>query len=209
MSKYTTPLYRIYHWLAQIPPKISWSKKRAITDEDKDHIAKVLASGYYVILTGNKTHLSGVLVSLLSWIKTGKWARYSHALMNCDNIEDPAQRGGYKFIEATATGVGYGSFDEVFDCDVVCLLTPSKVENSEWTAVIDTLLDQIGKPYDDLFDLADSTRESCVEVVLDALKSADYADEFKELNAMILAEGNLVPQMYRDCPDFTVAFEKI
>lgn len=206
--KYNSLFYRVYHWLAQIPPKVRWSSKYAVDDHDKEHLANILSKGYYVILTGNKSHLSGVLVSLLSWLKTGKWARYSHALMNCDNIEDPNNRGGFKFIEATATGVGYATFDEVFACDTVCLLSPTMVKNTEWTAVIDELLNQIGKPYDDLFDLSDSTHVSCVEVVLDALEKADYIDEFKNLNAMIKKEGNLIPQMYRDCSDFTSVFEK-
>ena len=208
MSKYDSPLYAIYHWLATIPPKIRWSKKHLITDEQKLEIAEKLASGYYIILTGNKTHLSGVIVSFLSWIKTGKWAKYSHALMNCDNITDPAQRDGFKFVEATAKGVSYATFDEVFDCDNVCLLTPLHVDNSEWTRVIDALTQEIGIPYDDLFDLADSTRRSCVEVVLDALKAANYGEDFDRLDAMIKKEGNLVPQMFRDCLDFFVTIEK-
>ena len=206
--KYNTILYRTYHWLAQLPPKIRWSNKHAVDEHDKDHLAAVLAKGYYIILTGNKSHLSSVLVSFLSWIKTGKWAKYSHALMNCDNIEDPLNRSGFKFVEADVKGVVYTTFDEVFACDNVCLLTPANIENSEWTAIIDALVKQVGKPYDDLFDLSDSTRVSCVEVVLDALKTANYDKELHGLGLMIATEGNLIPQMYRDCSDFTVTFEK-
>jgi hypothetical protein len=206
--KYTSIAYKIYHWLARIPPKIRWSKKYAVNAQDKEHIANILAKGYYVILTGNKSHLSGVLVSLLSWLKTGKWAKYSHALMNCDNIEDPNNTGGFKFVEAAVAGVVYTTFDEVFACDTVCLLSPANVKNEEWTAIIDELVKHIGTPYDDLFDLSDSTRVSCVEVVLEALQKADYAEEFKHFDAMIKEEGNLIPQMYRDCPDFISVFEK-
>lgn len=207
--KYSSLCYAVYHWFAKIPPKISWSKTHAITDEDKELIAEKLASGYYVILTGNKSHLSSVMVSLLSWLKTGKWARYSHALMNCDNITDPTQRGGFKFVEADVKGVVYTTFDEVFACDSVCLLSPDSIENSEWTTIIDGLLNQIGKPYDDLFDLSDSTRVSCVEVVLDALEAAHNDKELRALKSMIATEGNLIPQMYRDCVDFKVVYEKI
>ncbi len=208
MSKYSTPLYKVYHWLASIPPKIHWSNKHKITDEDKHHIAQVLASGYYIILTGHSSYLSSVMISFLSWVKTGKWSRYSHALMNCDNIENPDDRHKFKFVEATSIGVAYATFEQVFACDKVCLLSPFNISNSEWTKIIDRLLSQIGQPYDDLFDLADSTRKSCVEVVLDALKAADYHSEFQRLDSMILSEGNLVPQMYRDCSDFYVTFEK-
>lgn len=207
MSKYTTPFYRFYHWLATIPPKISWSKTRGISDADRDILAKKLASGYYIILTGSSSHLSSVLVSFLSWIKTGKWAKYSHVLMNCDNIEDAADRGAFKFVEATAKGVAYATFDEVFACDRVCLLTPKNVSNEEWTKIIDALLTELGRPYDDLFDLADSSHLSCVEVVLNALQAANYTDDFKNLSTLIQQEGNLVPQMYRDCSDFIVDLE--
>ena len=150
MSKYSTLLYRAYSWLAKIPSKIYWRKTHKLSDQDKDQIAKMLASGYYIILTGSDSHLSSKIVSLLSWIKTGKWAKYSHVLMNCDNITDPSQRSLYKFVEATSKGVTYASFNEVFACDRVCLLTPKYITNEEWTKVIDTLVNTVGKPYDDL-----------------------------------------------------------
>ena len=208
MSKYSSFSYGIYHWFAVQAPKIIWSKKHRIGEETKAELAKILAKGYYVILVGNSSHLSSVIVSLLSWIKTGKWARYSHVLMNCDNITNPDARDGFKFVEADVKGVVYTTFDEVFACDYVCLLSPSMVKNSEWTAIIDALVKQVGKPYDDLFDLSDSTRASCVEVVLNALEAADFKEEFANLRAMIDKEGNLIPQMYRDCPDFLAILEK-
>lgn len=207
MSKYTSFFYKIYNWLAKLPSKISWSNKPAITEENKQELAAILASGYYVILTGNKNHLSSVIVSFLSWVKTGVWGRYSHALINCDNITDPQDRASFKFVEATSVGVHYSTFDEIFDCDTVCLLTPASVSNAEWTSVIDALITQVGTPYDDLFDLSDSTHISCVESVLRALKSANYKNEFLVLDTMISKTGNLVPQMYRDCSDFTVRIE--
>ena len=207
MSRYQNVFYRVYHWLAEIPPKISWSRQHRITPAQRDELAQVLASGYYVILTGSSSHLSSVIVSLLTWCKTGHWGRYSHVLMNADNIENAEDRDLFKFVEATAQGVAYATFDEVFACDRVCLLTPKTVSNTEWTRVIDALLSQLGKPYDDLFDLADSTHVSCVEVVLAALAAADYAEDFANLAVMIQQQGNLVPEMYRDCVDFTVAVE--
>lgn len=208
VSNYSTLLYRVYHWFAVQAPKIIWSKKHRIGEDTKTEIAKLLASGYYIILTGNRSHLSSVIVSFLSWLKTGKWARYSHVLMNCDNITDPIERHSFKFVEADVKGVVYTTFEEVFKCDYVCLMSPTFMKNEEWTRVIDALVNQINKPYDDLFDLKDASRASCVEVVLDALAAANYREGFANLQAMIDAEGNLIPQMYRDCPDFAVVIER-
>jgi hypothetical protein len=208
MSKYETVWYKLYNKIASLPSKISWRKQGKLTVTDKEEIAKHFASGYYIILTGSTSHLSSVIVSLLSWIKTGVWARYSHVLINCDNITDASDTASFKFMEATATGVHYSTFDEIFNCDHVCLLTPNSVSNEEWTKIIDGLLKQKGKKYDDLFDLADSTRVSCVEVVLNALKAADYENDFKDLERLIIEEGNLVPQMYRQSQDFKVTYER-
>lgn len=207
MSKYDSTWYKIYTSIASLPSKITWRKKGRLSKEQKIFLAKHLAQGYYIILTGSRSHLSSVIVSFLSWIKTGTWARYSHVLMNCDNITNPEDTNSFKFMEATAVGVHYSTFDEVFNCDTVCLLTPRFVSNEEWTKIIDGLLKQKGKKYDDLFDLSDTSRVSCVELILDALKSADYANDFQDLDRLIKKEGNLVPQMYRQSDDFTVAFE--
>lgn len=211
MSKYSTLLYKIYHWIAMLPGKVSWnswSKKTYITAADREQLAELFAHGYYIILTGDKHHLSSIVVSFLSWIKTGVWANYSHALMNCDNITDPSDTSGFKFMEATGKGVHYSTFDQVFECDTVCLLTPTRIDNQEWTKIIDALLKQQGKPYDDLFDLADDTHVSCVELVLNALKAVNYEEEFADLKELIAKEKNLVPQMFRTCRDFVVKYEK-
>lgn len=208
MSKYSTLLYKLYHWVAMIPGKISWSKTHKITVTDKEELARLLANGYYIILTGSRSHLSSIVVYFMTWVKTGVWANYSHALMNCDNITDPADMQSFKFVEATATGVHYSTFEEVFACDTVCLLTPNNIDNAEWTKIIDALLKQQGKPYDDLFDLSDDTHVSCVELVLNALKAVDYEQEFANLKDLIEKEKNLVPQMYRSCTDFMVKYEK-
>jgi hypothetical protein len=208
MDKYTTLWYKIYNTLASLPAKISWRRQGKLTEQQRLILAEKLAQGYYIILTGSTSHLSSVIVSLLSWIKTGTWAKYSHVLLNCDNITNPNDRNSFKFVEATSAGVHPSTFDQVFNCDYVCLLSPAQVSNEEWTAIIDAAVKQQGKRYDDLFDLSDSSRVSCVELVLNALKAADYANDFTDLEQLIIKEGNLVPQMYRTSRDFKVAYEQ-
>lgn len=207
MSIYDNIFYKAYHAFVLQISKIHWREKKKITEEEKVEIAKLLASGYYIILTSDNSKLSSLIVKVLSFISTGEKPKYSHVLMNCDNIEDPNDRNSFKFLEATSAGVHYSTFDQVFDCDNVCLLTPKTIENEEWTKIIDNLVEQNGKPYDDLFNLSDTTHLSCVELVLGALKSIDYINHFAEFDTLIAKKGNLTPQMYRDCNDFKVKVE--
>ena len=206
--RYSGLFYRVYHYLASIPPKIAFKTRDPLTQEERQHLIELFARGYYIILTGNNWHLSSLSVKVLTWIKTGKWTRYSHALMNCDYVLDASQVDQMKFMEATVKGVHFSPFDEVFDCDSVCILSPAKLDNSEWSDIIDALVKHAGRPYDDLFQLADASHISCVELVRNALK-ADYSydQNFINLERLILREGNLVPQMFRDCEDFRVVYE--
>lgn len=180
-----------------------------LSDHDTRTISKLLSSGYYIILTGEKWSLKSFIVKFLTLILTGKWTNYSHVLMNCDNVIDENAVSSFKFVEAVPKyGVHYIDFNTAFRCDNVCLLTPRTVDNEEWTRIIDGLLQQTGKPYDSLFDLSNNTKVSCVELVLDALKSSDYKEDFANFDNLINSTGNLVPQMFKDCPDFSVVFEK-
>lgn len=201
--------YKIYHWLASIPPKIQFKNRDPLSKEEKEELIKLLASGYYIILTGNKYHLSSLMVKLMTFMKTWKWTRYSHVFMNCDFMDDPNQVDKFKFVEATVTGVHYSTFDEVFDCDTVCILTPSNMPNKEWSNVIDKLLFYHGRPYDDLFQLSEESSISCVELVRNALKGGDpdYHKNFSHLEQLIQWEGNLMPHMFRECIDFKLVYE--
>lgn len=206
--KYSGLIYRIYHWFAQIPPMIRFKTKDPLTPEEKQKIINLLASGYYIILTGNNYHLSSLFVKFMTLIKLKKKTRYSHVLMNCDFMEKPEDVGRFKFMEATVAGVHYSTFDEVFDCDTVCLLSPTHMKNERWTEVIDALLRYNGRPYDDLFQLADQNYISCVELVRIALMANnEYNENFAKFEEMIIQEGNLLPQMFRDCEDFKVVYE--
>lgn len=203
-------IYHIYHYITQEIPKIRVPvKEPVLSEERKALLIEKLALGYYVVLTRDKRHLSSWFVSLFTLFLTRQWGKYTHAFMNCDYVATPDDVDKFKFLEATSIGVHYSTFDEVFNgCSDICLLTPRGLSNVDWTTIIDTLVKENGKPYDDLFDLADSNKLSCVEVILNSLRSLpDYTEHFKELDFLIKTKGNLVPQMYRQCKDFSVEME--
>lgn len=183
---------------------VYWSLKEV----DHDNLRELLKPNYYIILTRRKCHLTTYLISFASWTVTGKGVHYTHALMNVDdgNIKND---NDFKLMEATATGVHYSTFMQVFDCDSVVLLRPKGYTDHDWQEALDGLLAQHGKLYDNLFDIADDTRVSCVEMCRQALmQEDDYATKFANLEALIEKHGNkLTPQMLYDCGDFEVAFE--
>jgi hypothetical protein len=178
-----------------------------LTEDDQMTIRKMLKDNYFIILTRRKSHLTTYLIALVSAIVTGKFAHYTHALMNVEG--DLETLDGYKLIEATSTGVHWSTFEEVFDCDSVVLLSPRGLSLHGWTVVLDTVKSQLGKEYDDLFDIASDQNVSCVEMVYWGLKSLpDYETRFPELVQLIRTRGNdLTPQMLYDCGDLDVAFE--
>ena len=187
-------------------------KYYSLTEDDLNLLRQKLKQHYYVILNHRKSHLTTYLIGFGNLIKTGKWSYYCHAFMN---VDDGTAEGdeGYKFIEATAEGVHFSTFMQVFDCDGVVLLRPKGMTDQEYTDLMDkyiatTAEQQIGKAYDDLFDLMDDNFQSCVETVRKCLMSMpDYEKRFPNFEATIKKFGNLTPQMYYDCPDFEVAFE--
>ncbi len=178
-----------------------------LTPEDHDKLFELLKPGYYIILTRRNTHLTTYLIALASRIKEGKFAHYTHALMNCNN-EKVRDKHQLTFIEATGKGVGYSFFDQVLDCDSVCLLKPKNVDETEWIDIIDKMYQQYGKEYDTVFDLSESDKLSCVEMVRVALMAdPNYEKDFSDFEAMIKKYGNLTPQLFRDSPDFEVVLE--
>lgn len=190
---------------------ITWDKPRALltgrshnlTVNDWLKIITLVGDGYYVILTRKKSHLSTYLVMLGNFITTGRFGHYSHALMNVEGDNVP-----FKLVEATAKGVHYSRINEVLNCDSVAILKPKHYSACELQRCIDFLLDDIGKPYDDLFDLLDQSRMSCVEVVRGALMMLpDYQVRMANFEEMIRREKTLTPQMFYDCPDFEIVLE--
>jgi len=213
-----TWLAKIWIWCVTLTGRIKWSKFVSwlrggkpywdLTPDELAVIREMLASNYYVILTYRKTHLSSYGIGFIGWLKTGKWSRYTHSLMN---LEGPVVNDDdFRLVEATGKGVHLSTFEEVFDCDRVCLLRPKGYDATDWIDAMDALLQNQGKPYDNLFNLADDTSVSCVELVRDALMAApDYAANFAAFERDIAKRKNLIPQMFRDCPDFEVVIELI
>lgn len=191
------------HLIAKRNGGVYWS----LTADEHAKIKELLAKNYVIISTARKCHLTTYLIRLLSIIKGSKNPTYSHVLMNVEG-DDPATDDDYRLIEATGVGVHYSTFMQVFDCDSVCIMKPKAVTHEEWNIAIDAAMLELGKPYDEIFNLNDDSHVSCVEMVRCAMKKIpDYKSKFPVFEQMIESSGNLTPQMYRDCPDFEVILE--
>lgn len=202
--------------------KIHWPSKSYISVSDQAKIKNMLIDNYFVILTYRKNHLSTFFVNLSTFVLTRKWGQWSHALMNIEDkvvfdqdfrlldinkkLEMTARDRA--LIEATGAGVHVSPFDKVFDVHAAVLLSPKGMTLEEWRTLVDHTKKQIGKPYDTLFDIADSNRLSCVELVRTILMNLpDYEVRFKNFEDLIKKHKNLSPQMFYDCGDFSIAFE--
>lgn len=198
----------LYKVLVYLIAAAKFKNRSPLSPEERQYLINLFASGYYIILTENKYNLSSFVIKLLTLAQTGKWSRYTHALMNCDNMISPDDVSKFKFMEATEVGTRFIDFDTAFDCNNVCILSPKNITNEQWTKIIDRLIEQDGKLYDDLFDLSDQTKLSCVELVRAALQAVDsYEKNFVDLERLIDYYGNLTPQMFRECSDFEVIWE--
>ncbi len=187
--------------------KIHWKTKREISAEVKNEIREMLGPNYYVMLTHRSNHLSTFFVGLSNFVLTGKWGYWAHAFMNVEN--EVASDSDFRIVEAVGSGTQYTPFDKVFDVQGVALLKPKKMTAEEWTAVLDRATGLLGRPYDSLFDLKSDSSLSCVELVRTALMAEpNYAEDFAEFEKMIQKRKNLTPQMFYQCPDFEVVFER-
>lgn len=179
-----------------------------LEEVDHDRVRSLLKDGYYVVLTRRRAHLTTYLISLLSAITTGRFSHYTHALMNVEG--DIANHMDFRLVEATAPGVHFSTFMEVFDCDSVVLMMPRGVTVADWAAALEYAKSAIGnKPYDNLFDLQNDKSVSCVELVYQALlRLPNGAQRFRHLLELIAEQGNdLTPQMLYDCGEFNVVYE--
>lgn len=190
--------------------KIKWKSKKVINDNERVEIYNILKDNYCIILTRHNGNITSYLISTAHLIlsKFKKVGYYAHALMNLE--DEVNSTDDFKLVEATGIGVHYSTFNEVFDkqCSSVALLKPKKLSLDEWNFVMDKAKQQIGKPYDTLFDLTSDKKLSCVELVRVALSSdPNYKEDFKHFEYMITTYKNLDPQMFYECCEFEIIYE--
>lgn len=184
--------------------KLICGKGFRLSAGDHRAIKRILSTGYYIILTEDRAHLSSWAVKFANIFVTGKMARYSHALVNVE----PDGAHEFKFVEALNKGVKVSTFDEVFTCDSVCILKPKRYTVTQIDAAVGSSMRYIGVKYDKRFKHNDASELSCVEVVRNCLKDLpDYEEKMRIFEYMISTEKNLTPQMLKDCPDFEVVRE--
>lgn len=178
-----------------------------LEEADHDQIRRILKDNYLTILTRRKSHLSSHLISLGSWFLTRRGSHYTHVLVNVEG--DLEGHLGFKLLEATGEkGVDFSTFMEVFDCDSVALMKPKGVTLEEWTVVLDHAKDNLGKPYDSLFDITSENQLSCVELIIWGLKKLpNYEQRFPKLVQMIAEAKTLTPHMFYNSGEFDVVWE--
>jgi hypothetical protein len=201
-----TGFFSSVHW-PRTQAVINGGLYYSLAEKDHDALRLMLKTGYYVILTRRKSHLTTYLIALASWLATKRPAYYTHALMNVEGDID--NNIDFKLIEATAPGVHYSTFMQVFDCDAVAVLKPRGETIEHWTLVLDEVKKSYGSAYDNLFDISEANSVSCVEMVYQGLiKLPDYRNRFPNLIKLIeQSNGDLTPQMLYDCGDLEIVFE--
>jgi hypothetical protein len=203
------PIGAVLDWIINTLGKIDWHMpaNKRLRPEDLQALRDRLAPHYYVMVTRNGSHLSAYLVGLGNFLLTGKFSYWSHVLMNLENTV--VTDADFRFVEADRYGVKYSTFADITKVNAIALLKPKALSLDDWTKVLDDAAAQyVGRPYDNLFDLANDSRLSCVELVRDILmKLPNYATDFANFEAMIASKHNLTPTMYYECPDFEIVYE--
>jgi hypothetical protein len=180
--------------------------KYQVTDAEKDYIKALLDIQPCFILIEDRSYLSSYLIRILSLLSTNKWPRYTHVLMNFD-IGLGSHPDGFLLIEATNAGVHFSSFDYVFACDNVCLTTVD-ITKDQWQQIRVGLAKQLGKKYDDMFDIVDNSHVSCVEMCWDAVDELDDRGiVFPSLVRQIARHKQLTPEDFLHGNEFILVYE--
>lgn len=198
---------KLFEAAAKLTGKISWKQRNPLPIEVKSIIAEKLISDYYIIATRRQNYLSTFFINLGHFLFTGRWGYYSHVLMNLE--DEVTKLADFRLIEATGSGTHYSPFSKVFDTvDSVALLKPKGIAIEEWSFIMDKVKQQLGKPYDNLFDIANDQALSCVELIRIGLTSLpDYKTRFAHFERTIAKKKNLTPQMYLECTDFEIVWQ--
>lgn len=205
MNKYNTIFYKMLSYITKVISSVAFGKEKTVLSPNDRYIVKtILKSEPVIILTASKVHLSSFLVKVLSYFTTFKKTEYSHAVMSYYDYKDDT----FILIESTNSGVHVSSFDEVMACSDICILEIKHDHEKDIDLINNELQKQLGKKYDNLFDIADESRVSCVEVVYHSLKKFDFDKDYPNLAKTIAEKNTLTPQMFRDCGDFKILFEK-
>jgi hypothetical protein len=142
----------------------------------------------------------------MSWFSTKKWPKYTHILMNLEvDLEDHPDR--FLLIESTNSGVHFSTFESIMQCDNVCLTTVD-ITRAQWDRVRIGLAKQLGKKYDDLFDIMDNTHVTCVEMCWDAFDELDDRRIIlPSLVRKIAIQRHLVPEDFLHGNEFILVYE--
>ena len=182
----------------------------------REYARRLMNEGVWIWVARRRTHLTSYLISFADWLLHLKvWAK--------NKFKGPRPRFGYwthvfindvdgTIIEAIGTGVQDSYFDDVFNCDAVACLAPTFISKEEWAQVSEKVIKkafaQLGKHYDSVFDIADDSEVSCIELVRTCLKEVDnYEEKFKDFEQAIKIYKNLTPQMLYESKSFTVLWE--
>ena len=186
--------------------KVKWNLRNGLTAVEQDTIRQKLTTDYYIILSRNNNHLSTYFIGLGDFLIGNGWSYWGHALLN---MEDEVKSDtDFELIESTAQGVHIETFANVFDVNSVALLKPKNMPIADWNLVFAKAITEIGKPYDNLFNLNSDSSFSCVELVRTALMAdPDYATNFANFEALVQHYGRVTPQMFYQCSDFEVVYE--
>lgn len=183
---------------------------------DREYARKLMQKSNYIWLSRRRTHLTSYLISFSDWmlqvkhwVKIGfkgsipRWGYWTHAFINKDDNE---------FIEAISEGVKESFFDTVLNCDAIVCLEPSAISSVEWVEISKKVVEraklQEGKKYDAVFNIKDSSEESCIEMVRESLKAIpNYESKFMDFERSIKIYNNLTPQMLYDSSSFKIIWE--
>lgn len=194
-------------------------KHYALNKEDWSLLFNLLRQEHFIILTRRKSHVSTYFIDFGHWLLTcrewiqkkfdkkyaPKMGYWTHACMNLEgDIKNVFQ---IEIAEAIGRGSVKSSFFDVFDCDSVCLLQPVCFNVEDWQSALDEIKRNLGRPYDNFFNIVDDSKMSCVELVYDAIKAAKKENEMKDFVGQVNEYKNLTADFFYNSKDFKILFE--